>query len=507
MDIGIVILKRGFMRNELFKNLIVYEIYPTSFFFFFYDGIGDLNGITQKLDYVKDTGFNAIWLNPFYLSPFNDGGYDVKDFKAVDPRFGTKEDFINLLKEAHKRDIKIIIDLVAGHTSEEHPYFLKSGEEERNEYSDLFIWTNDVWNLNPKYKLISGRHPRNGNYLVNFFSFQPALNFGFKDIDDPSWQMHYTDTRTYKAREFIIDVMLYWLDLGVDGFRVDMADSLVKNDDNKEATIEVWNYMFSKVKEKYPNSFFVSEWCNPWQSFKAGFDADFILDHWDNFYHDFVRADQYSNGPSVLDGADEAHFIEDLMARYNASLTDGGYLAHISGNHDVIRLANYNIEEKIRIYFMLMFFLPGIPFVYYGDEIGMKHIKMKNKDGGYQRVGSRTPMQWNHDINDGFSKTNKELYLPVNQASDITLEDNLNNENSLYYFIKKLADIRRNNEFLQGKEMVLDNNSRLITISRGDLVLTMNLTNEEINIKGNVLLSTGEGNILKPYQAAISKKD
>ena len=248
MDIGIVILKRGFMRNELFKNLIVYEIYPTSFFDSNDDGIGDLIGITQKLDYVKDTGFNAIWLNPFYLSPFNDGGYDVKDFKAVDPRFGTKEDFINLLKEAHKRDIKIIIDLVAGHTSEEHPYFLKSGEEERNEYSDLFIWTNDVWNLNPKYKLISGRHPRNGNYLVNFFSFQPALNFGFKDIDDPSWQMHYTDTRTYKAREFIIDVMLYWLDLGVDGFRVDMADSLVKNDDNKEATIEVWNYMFSKVK-------------------------------------------------------------------------------------------------------------------------------------------------------------------------------------------------------------------------------------------------------------------
>ena len=494
------------MKNEKFKDLIFYEIYPTSFFDSNNDGIGDLKGIEKKLDYIKETGFNALWLNPFYLSPFKDGGYDIVDFKKVDPRFGTLEDFASLLNEAHKRDIKVVIDLVAGHTSEEHPYFIESGKEERNEYSDLYIWTDSVWNYDSRYKLISGRHPRNGNYLVNFFSFQPALNFGFKDITDPSWQMSYKDPRTFKAREFIVDVMMYWLELGADGFRVDMADSLVKNDDNKEATIEVWQDMFSKVKAKYPDAFFVSEWCNPWQSFKAGFDADFVLDHWDNYYHSFIRIDnRYQDDSSVLNGGDPSFFIRDLLARYQASIDDGGYLASISGNHDVIRLMNYNVEEKVRIYYMLMFFLPGIPFVYYGDEIGMKHVDMKNKDGGYQRVGSRTPMQWDRSKNDGFSIYDGELYLPVNQANDITLEDNLANKDSIYYFIKKLIAIRQNNEELKGKTMELEENNRLITISRGDLKLVMNFSSIEVNVEGELLIrNKGEGT-LKEGEAAIIK--
>ena len=493
------------MRNEKFQNLVFYEIYPTSFFDSNNDGVGDLNGITQKLDYILETGFNALWLNPFYLSPFNDGGYDITDFKKVDPRFGTLDDFRHLLDEAHKRGIKVVIDLVAGHTSEEHPYFIESGKEERNEYSDLYIWTNSVWNYDSKYKLISGRHPRNGNYLVNFFSFQPALNFGFNHVEDPSWQMSYKDERTFKAREFIVDVMLYWLGVGVDGFRVDMADSLVKNDDNKEATIEVWNYMFSKVKDKYPDAFFVSEWCNPWQSFKAGFDVDFVLDHWDNYYHAFVRADQYSNGPSVLDGASLDFFNQDLLARYQASLDDGGYLANISGNHDVLRLANYNSIDNIKNYYMLMFFLPGIPFVYYGDEIGMKHVDMQNKDGGYQRVGSRTPMQWDHSKNDGFSLTDNELYLPVNKANDITLEDNLKDPDSLYYFIKELIKIRKENTSLQTKEMEYKEEERVIIINRQELTLLINLSSKEIEIDNEILLSTGKGNIIKPNQSVIYK--
>ena len=493
------------MRNEEFKDLIFYEIYPTSFFDSSNDGIGDINGITLKLDYIKELGFNALWINPFYLSPFKDGGYDIVDHKEIDPRFGTLVDFKNLLNEAHKRNIKVCIDLVPGHTSEEHPFFLRSGEEAHNEYSDMFIWTNDVWNYNPKYKLISGRHPRNGNYMVNFFSFQPALNFGFKDIDDPSWQMSYKDERTFKARNYICDVIIYWLKVGVDGFRVDMADSLVKNDDNKEATIEVWNYIFGVVKAKFPHAFFVSEWCNPWQAFKAGFDSDFVLDHWDNFYHAFIRADEYSNGPSVLNGGDLSFFINDLKARYETSINEGGYLAYISGNHDVLRLTHYASIDKIKIYYMLMFFLPGIPFIYYGDEIGMGYKKLANKDGGYQRVGSRTPMQWDHTVNDGFSKA-KELYLPVNTASIITVEDNLNYENSLYYFVKELIKIRQNNEELKGKYMEINENNRVININRGALSLIINLSNDDIKLDGDVVISLGKGKTLNPYQSAIIKR-
>ncbi|MCR4879740.1 MAG: glycosylase [Bacilli bacterium] len=493
------------MRNEKFNNLIFYEIYPTSFYDSNNDGIGDINGITMKLDYILELGCNALWINPFYLSPFNDGGYDIVDHKLIDPRFGTLDDFKHLLDEAHKRDIKVMVDLVPGHTSEEHPFFIKSGEEEPNKFSNLFIWTNDVWNYNSKYKLISGRHPRNGNYMVNFFSFQPALNFGFKDIDDPSWQMSYKDERTFQARDFIVDIILYWLEVGVDGFRVDMADSLVKNDDSKEATIEVWHYIFNKVKIKYPDAFFVSEWCNPWQAFKAGFDSDFVLDHHDNFYHAFIRADEYSNGPSVLNGGDPSFFLEDLYHRYEASLNDEGYLAYITGNHDVLRLTHYASEEKERVYLMLMFFLPGIPFIYYGDEIGMKYVHLANKDGGYQRVGSRTPMQWDHLKNAGFSKSD-ELYLPVYRASKVTLEDERDDKDSLFHYIQKLIEIRKNNEVLKGKYMQISEKDKIISITRGELEMLINLSNIDINIDQEIILSSGEGNTLHPYQSLIIRR-
>ena len=144
-----------------FSKEIFYEIYPTSFYDSNNDGVGDLNGIKEKLPYLKEFGITGIWLNPMYLSPFKDGGYDVKDFYAIDPRFGTMEDFKALLDAAHKMGIKIILDLVIGHASEENKDFLRSAEPVRNEYSDLFIWNDSVWKLENGYRLIAGRHQRN----------------------------------------------------------------------------------------------------------------------------------------------------------------------------------------------------------------------------------------------------------------------------------------------------------------------------------------------------------
>ena len=494
------------MRNEKFKDLIFYEIYPTSFYDSNNDGIGDLKGIQEKLDYIKGLGFNGIWLNPFYLSPFKDGGYDVKDFFSIDPRFGSLDDFISLLNKAHQLGIKIIIDLVAGHASEENKEFILSGEEERNEYSDLFIWTDNVWNNNPRYHLISGRHPRNGNYLVNFFSVQPAFNYGFNHIDDPRWQMSYEDERTYQARHYLIKIIKYWLSIGVDGFRVDMADSLVKNDDDKEATIKVWNYIFDIVRKEYPDAFFVSEWCNPNQSFKAGFDADFVLDHWDTYYHRFIRSGDYSTGTSVIDGGSLDYFYEDILRRNITANSEGGYLANISGNHDVTRLANYANIDDLKLYYILLFTLPGIPFVYYGDEIGMKFVDLPNKDGGYQRVGSRTPMQWNNSFNDGFSKA-KNLYLPVNAASNITVEDNLKNPQSLYYFIKNLIKIRLENEDLTSQDFAIEIDHRIIQIKRRKTLITINLDDHDIPYPdGDIIFSTCENtNRLSPHNGVITK--
>ena len=170
-------------------DAVFYEIYPQSFYDTNSDGIGDINGITAKLDYVKQLGCNAIWINPCFDSPFRDAGYDVSDYKKVAPRYGTNEDLIRCFETAHKKGIKILLDLVPGHTSDRHEWFLKSMKAQKNEFSNRYIWTNSVWDAPQDYKFISGMAERDGNYVVNFFSSQPALNYGFKEITHPAWQL------------------------------------------------------------------------------------------------------------------------------------------------------------------------------------------------------------------------------------------------------------------------------------------------------------------------------
>lgn len=492
--------------NSEFKDLVFYEIYPTSFYDSNGDGVGDLNGIRAKLDYVKELGCNAIWLNPFYKSPFKDGGYDVSDFFDVDPMFGTMDDFKLLLKEAHEKGIKIVIDLVAGHASEDNPIFRRSAEAEGNENSDLFIWNDSPWNLEPGYRLIAGRYDRYGCFMVNFFEHQPAFNFGFKEVKYPSWQMSYKDERTFQAREYLLKIMRFYLSMGVDGFRVDMADSLVKEDEDKSATIEVWNYLFGVIKKEFPHSFFVSEWSYPERSFKAGFDCDFVLDHWDNFYHRLARSGDYSRGTSALNGGEIDFMIEDLLKRVEESKKAKKLLGLISGNHDSVRVANYLDEEKLKLFYLILLTLPGIPFIYYGDEIGMKWVDLYSKDGGYQRTGSRTPMQWNDSKNAGFSETEGELYLPVNLGSKVNVRDQLIEE-GLLNWIKSLIRIRHENAELQDIDLfdlkVLD---RVIEIDRGSLKLVINLSNKDVEVKGEVLASTGLNNIAKPYTGVLVRK-
>ena len=488
-----------------FADLIFYEIYPTSFYDSNGDGIGDLKGIEDKLEYVKDLGFNAIWLNPFYKSPFKDGGYDVSDFKQVDPKFGTIKDFDSLIKKAHKLNIKIIVDLVAGHASEKNKYFLKSAEPTRNKYSDLFIWNNSVWDMENGYRLISGRYNRDACYLVNFFSTQPALNYGFKDICYPSWQMSYKDERTFQARHFMIDVMRFWLNRGADGFRVDMADSLVKNDEDKSATIEVWNYMFDIIKKEYPNSFFVSEWSSPWRSFKAGFDCDFVLStHTNVFMHFFGRT---SFNESVFNNANIEKFINDLKDSYNAAKHFNKQLGIISGNHDCIRLASINGEKELRLIYLLIFSLPGIPFIYYGDEIAMKHSPLTSKDGGYHRTGSRTPMQWNiAQKNAGFSNYDGELYLPVLLGDTSNVNSSIKDKSSIYYLIKDLIKIRKEHFDLKTNEIEIKYENKILFIYRCELTLIINLSTTPFNINDEIIYTLGRESIINYLEGAIIKK-
>ena len=211
------------------QNAVFYNIYPQSFYDSNADGIGDLNGIREKLPYIHDIGFTALWLNLFYESPFRDAGYDVTDYYKVAPRYGTNDDFGALCESAHQLGMKVCIDIVPGHTSLECKWFQESAKPEKNEYTNRYIWT-DKWTKAYGDMCIGGYSQRNGMYMKNFFYCQPAINYGFAQIDDPSWQLPPDHPDCLASRRELVSVMRYWMSLGADGFRVDMASYLIKND-------------------------------------------------------------------------------------------------------------------------------------------------------------------------------------------------------------------------------------------------------------------------------------
>ena len=225
------------------KNAVFYEIYPQSFQDSNGDGIGDINGIISQLDYICGLGCNAIWLNPCFDSPFTDAGYDVRDYYKVAPRYGTNEDLKRLFSEAHSRGMHVILDLVAGHTSYDHPWFLKSMLPEENEYSYRYVWTDSIWHSPIGVPELSGClrgiSNRDGCCGTNYYSTQLALNYGFANISEP-WQLPVDAAPAVATREEMKNIMRFWLNMGCDGFRVDMAASLVKNDPDKSATIKLW---------------------------------------------------------------------------------------------------------------------------------------------------------------------------------------------------------------------------------------------------------------------------
>jgi len=436
------------------KDAVFYEIYPQSFYDSNGDGIGDIPGIIQKLDHIQNLGCNALWLNPVYDSPFWDAGYDVRNYKEVAPRYGTNEDLYDLFRAAHERGIRVLLDLVPGHTSIDHPWFLEAKKTEKNPCSGRYIFTRSVWDMPPGYRWISGFTERDGSFLVNFFCTQPALNYGFHEITDPRWQ-NPTDHPDCRATlELLKDIMRFWLDKGADGFRVDMADSLVKNDENKIATAKLWRSVREMLDSDYPEAAMVSEWSNPEQSVNmGGFHMDFYLDHKHNGYHSLVRLREDGvNRCYVGKGApgDITRFTADFVPKYEC-VKGNGYISFITCNHDSPRLTRFLGIDEVKLAYALLFTMPGVPFLYYGDEIGMRYIEgLPSKEGGYDRTGSRTPMQWGAGKNLGFSDSDPEaLYLPVDSgAAAPTVQAQRSDPDSILNIVKELISLRRRFEDL-----------------------------------------------------------
>lgn len=428
---------------------VVYQIYPQSYADSNGDGIGDLPGIIGKLDYLKSLGVSAIWLNPIYDSPFHDAGYDVRDYRLVAPRYGTNEDAKRLFAEAHRRGIRVVLDLVAGHCSAEHAWFKEAAASATSAHANWFLWSN----TQPSKSWVASPGARPGFYLKNFFDSQPALNYGYSTPNSKNpWERSVDDPACREVREAMREVMRFWLDLGCDGFRVDMAASLVKGGGKGLAAL--WQDYRTWMKAAYPEAVLVSEWSQPTSAITAGFDVDFMIHFGSSAYRHLVQPTLEPNRSKPAantsffsrEGAgDITAFLKDYLPHYEAS-KKLGFIALPTGNHDFSRPRSLGRDlDDLRVLYAGLLTLPGVPFVYYGDEIGMRDLPgWPRIEGAMWRGSCRSPMQWAVGPGAGFSTADPgKFYLPLDpdpQRPTVAAQDQ--DPDSLLNLVRTLIRLR-----------------------------------------------------------------
>ncbi len=450
---------------EWLRDGVIYQVYPSSYKDSDGNGIGDIRGVISELDYIESLGVRAIWFNPLFVSGWIDGGYDVIDFYRVDPRFGTNNDMVELIEKAHAKGIKVMLDLVAGHTSDKHPWFIQSSQDTNLQYSDYYIWSDrlpdakaerdlETMLKDPNYmqntigKWMKSEYPRNKFYMKNFYACQPSLNYGYAN-PDPSrpWEQGVDAPGPKAVRQELKDIIAFWYGKGVDGFRVDMANSLVKNDKDKKEIMNLWREIREWSDKNYPDHVLMAEWGSPKYCLAAGYNIDMDLNstkaHNRRMYFD--RKHQADGGsyfsldggqPSVKDlygnawpedKIDSKTTAAEMLKEYYNHFTDClestetmGYFATITGNHDHLRInmGARNTPDQLKVMLTWVLTMP-MPILYYGDEIGMRSlVDLPNVEGanhnGKERSGARTPMQWTSGETAGFSTCSPDkLYLPV----------------------------------------------------------------------------------------------
>jgi maltose alpha-D-glucosyltransferase / alpha-amylase len=442
------------------QTAVFYQVYPQSYYDSNGDGIGDLPGITAKLDYIASIGCNTIWLNPIFESPFGDAGYDIADFYQVAHRYGTNHDFKRLCAEAHQRRLRVCLDLVAGHTSVVSHWFQESALDWPNQYSNWYIWTPPEENVTGSQPY-PGQDRRSERYLPNFFHFQPALNYGYANPAAP-WQLPTTHPACIRVREELKNIMKFWLEAGADGFRVDLASSLIRNDPGHQSITALWGYYRSWLDKEHPEAVLISEWSNPALSIPAGFHIDFLLQFNEPAYAFLIGPKSQVEGdgrkpPAFFEragGGNIQDFLNNYLKHYTVTKSRG-YISLPSSNHDMPRPMWGRDPQEVRTIFAMLLTMPGVPCIYYGDEIGLKFLPdSPNKEGGLldniQRCGSRTPMQWSNEINAGFSTASADkLYLPIDSSeSRPDVASQQNDPASQLNFVRELLKLRRENPAL-----------------------------------------------------------
>jgi maltose alpha-D-glucosyltransferase/alpha-amylase len=511
-------------------STVLYQVYPQSFADGDGDGIGDLDGIRQRLDYLGWLGVDAVWLSPCFVSPFQDAGYDVADYLTVAPRYGTNADLEALCDEAADRGIAVLLDLVAGHTSDQHPWFAAaSAPDAAPAVRDRYIWADRP---RPGWQPLDGEGSGTRWYLPNFFPCQPALNFGYArpDPDEP-WRQPVDAPGPAANRAALREIMAHWFDRGVSGFRVDMAASLVKNDPGLVETGRLWREMRRWVEAAYPGRILVAEWGDPRVSVPSGFHADFLLQFggpddglplrslWNNgagTVNDgwgrlacWADADAQGDATTFVDAwADAAAAITaaDPAGRYART----GVVGLPTSNHDFTRLvAGPRDAVQARVAMTLTLTWPAMPSIYYGDEIGMRYLPDAPTTEGsrlgptYERAGCRTPMQWGRlGAVPGPGEPAQSRYLPTDPAPDApTVSRSLADPGSLLHLVRDLVALRHADPRLDagaplqvlaaGYPMAYtrgDDGSLLVVLNPGSAPVSLPLP---ARLPGSVLIGTG----------------
>ncbi|WP_242273437.1 alpha,alpha-phosphotrehalase [Bacillus cereus group sp. BfR-BA-01310] len=541
---------------------VVYQIYPKSFNSYYNKGTGDIKGVTEKLDYLKELGVDYIWLTPIYQSPQNDNGYDVSDYYRIDPSYGTMEEFEALLEEAKARDIEIMLDIVVNHSSTEHKWFKEAKEDKNSPYRNYYIWRDEKNNWQSKFGGSAWKYDeKTEQYFLHLFDETQA---------DLNWENE-------RLREEVYDMMRFWLDKGVKGFRLDVINLISKDqrflsDEGSTATSDGRKYytdgprVHEYLQEMNRNVFegkdvmTVGEMSSTTigNCIKYSNPGRNELSMTFSFHH--LKVD-YPDGDKWTKADFDFIKLKEIMSNWQIEMQKGGgWNALFWCNHDQPRIVSrfgddgkYR-NESAKMLATAMHMLQGTPYIYQGEEIGMTNpnfrsieqyrdveslniYDIKQEEGLLKeeiieilkqksRDNSRTPMQWNEEVNSGF--TTNTPWIPVAENyKEINVENALNDKESVFYHYKKLIELRKTYDVItEGKYDVLDKNHPKIwaytrTVNNELLLVINNFYGEEITysapvnvqldgMKQEVLLSNyGDSSkeinnlVLRPYESIV----
>jgi alpha-glucosidase len=485
----------GLMQDlDWWKRAVIYEVYPRSFQDSNGDGIGDLRGILDRLDYLVDLGVDALWIAPIYPSPMADFGYDVADYYDIDPIFGNMSDFDLLLEQVHRRRLRLILDFVPNHTSEQHPWFLQSRSSRDNARRDWYIWRDEPnnWTSNFggsawEFDELTGQY-----YYHSFLKQQPDLNW-----------------RNPAVKAAMFDVLRFWLRKGVDGFRVDVMWLIIKDDQFRDNPPNPGYH----AGQSSNNRFLPFYNANRPEVHAIVAEMRSLIDEFSNrvligeiylpvaqlmtYYGIDLKGANLPFNFHLLQCAWSADAIAQTIGDYYRALPDGAWPNWVLGNHDQPRIASRIGSQQARVAAMLLLTLPGTLTLYYGEEIGMTNVPIapeqvqdpaeKNEPGiGQGRDPERTPMCWDGSQRAGF--TTGLPWLPLGKDSrSINVDVQQRDSASILMLYKKLIALRRSHPTLvSGKLGELQVEKNMLRFRRSgveEVEVILNMTREEISVQ------------------------